>query len=158
MAVSAVDEINSGMVGNIVSPSGVPAGILKVQSGPALDLWQWDTPSFPNGGFSVQCTGSSGPCSPTVVYTAYTFDKDTCTAFEHWPGENQVFKLQKNGTLVGWVEMQFGDKPDMMWWSNGVDLNSNREITLGVGDELSFINDKLPDMSLYPLTSVQTPV
>jgi hypothetical protein len=159
MALGNVFEINTGMVGNILSTGGEPLGVLSVQPGsPPLDQWQWDDEAFPGDGFAVECIGSRGPCDPTVTYVAYIFAKDVAEPFEHWPGANKVFRMERNGSLVGWVEMQLGDKPDMMWWSNGDDLNDSREIVMEPGDVLTFSNDAFPTDPLYPLASVQTPV
>lgn len=91
-------------------------------------------------------------------YDGHAFSTSPITPTSYWPGDSKVFKMTLNGSTVGWLEVENGSSPEMMWWSNGNALSASREIDMIVGDKLNFQPGSLPEGLLYPLDKVQTPL
>jgi hypothetical protein len=150
-------EIGSDIYGILATTTGTPFGQFQVEPDNGVDLWEWSSTPFPTTGFQFTAEANAGPISPTLAYADYAFSSNNEPPQQHWSGST-IFRLEMNGTVVGWLEVQSGSKPDLSWWSNGVDLNANRKLIMNLRDVLAFIPDSFPSDKLYPLDSVQTPL
>jgi hypothetical protein len=145
-----VFEVSDESYGGIVVNNN-PGGAFESTDG--QDLWSWRDTWFPVQGWRI-AFGNGSVRNADVTFTSYAFDTDPQVPSSKFGGN--VFRIEKNGVIVGWLEAYVsGGQARLMWWSNGQCLNRDRKIRVDVGDTLLFDPASLPSSKQYPLKNIQ---